>query len=558
MSTGHEKEQSSIVELSPASPGSRIFGKFRLLANLGAGGMGEVFLALSRSSLGGVNKLVVIKRLRHFAEDEARSEAREMFLNEARLATLLNHPNIVQTNDVGVEDGHMFLTMEYLEGQPLNAIVRAAKAQGRKLDDAVVMKIISDALAGLHYAHELRDYDGKPLSIVHRDLSPHNLFVTYEGIAKVVDFGIAKTAVSAKTEQGIIKGKFAYMAPEQASDDKVDRRADVFVMGIVLWELLTGERLVFRRNDVQTVNRLLNDTFLPPSSVRADLDPELDALVMKALSRDPAARFQSAREMREALEQHLLARSHPVRQEEIGPLISELFSVERAQIRQRIQQCIATAQDDAVMDHLPALTSRPLDAASTPNASRPSLDGSGSLKPSPLSGTLAATMRGPDGDGDGSSAGTAAPPNKKGRMIVAAGVVAAAVIAVATYGAVGHGNASTAAVKESTPAATRAEPAAAAAPSPAADSANANAAPTTATATAPPAPAANEHASSDAPSTRHRWSGPSHAAPAGQGHAAAAAPPAASPAPAPTPPPAPAPPPTPTATTHARVFNTAL
>ncbi len=271
-----------------------------------------------------------------------------MFLNEARLATLLNHPNIVQTNDVGVEDGHMFLTMEYLEGQPLNAIVRAAKAKGKRLDDAIGVKIISDALAGLHYAHELRDYDGTPLSIVHRDLSPHNLFVTYEGIAKVVDFGIAKTAGSTKTEQGIIKGKFAYMAPEQASDEKVDRRADIFVMGIVLWELLTGERLVFRRNDVQTVNRLLNDKFPFPSSERPDIDPELDAIVMKALAKDPADRYQTALEMREALENHpCLARSHPVRQEEIGPLISEMFSSERSVMRQRIQQCIASAHDDA-------------------------------------------------------------------------------------------------------------------------------------------------------------------------------------------------------------------
>src|ERR1700735_1030878 len=170
-----EKREETMLS---GSAGSRLFGKFRLLANLGSGGMGEVFLALSRSSLLGVNKLVVIKRLRHFAEDEARSEARQMFLNEARLATLLNHPNIVQTNDVGVEDGHMYLTMEYLEGQPLNAITKVAKAKRIKLDDNILLRILSDALAGLHYAHELPDYNGAPLSIVHRDLSPHNIFVT--------------------------------------------------------------------------------------------------------------------------------------------------------------------------------------------------------------------------------------------------------------------------------------------------------------------------------------------------------------------------------------------
>src|SRR5258706_8792364 len=181
--------------ITAGPPANRIFGKFRLLANLGAGGSGEVFLALSRSAVGGVNKLVVIKRLRHFAEDDARSQAQEMFLNEARLATLLNHPNIVQTNDVGVEDGAMYLTMEYLEGQPLNTIIKAATAQMTKLDIAIGVKIICESLAGLHYAHELRDYAGTPLSIVHRELKPHKLFVTYEGINKIVDFGIAEKAV---------------------------------------------------------------------------------------------------------------------------------------------------------------------------------------------------------------------------------------------------------------------------------------------------------------------------------------------------------------------------
>lgn len=537
-------------KISTAPAASRIFGKFRLLANLGSGGMGEVFLALSRNTLAGVHKLIVIKRLRHFAEDEVRSEARQMFLNEARLATLLNHPNIVQTNDVGVEDGHMYLTMEYLEGQPLNAIVKAAKTKQTRLDDAILIKIISDALAGLHYAHDLRDYDGTPLSIVHRDLSPHNLFVTYEGVAKVVDFGIAKSAGSSKTEQGVIKGKFAYMAPEQAADEKVDRRADVFVMGIVLWELLTGERLVYRRNDVQTVNRLLNDKFSPPSSVRSDIVPELDAIIMKALAKDPAERYQSAREMREALEEYLIARSHPVRQEAIGPLISELFKEERTVMRERIRQCIATAPDDSAMDNLPALSARPLDSlTSTPSGSRPETSGpfapsSSRLSNTPgaLSGTLAATV-------EGSQSGTSPFPSaaaRKGRVMLVTGIALAAVIAITVYGAIGHRGDASASAGPAVPTEKAATPAPAETP-PAAETVAAATAPTPPPAAAPvPVPAAPP---SKAQPGRH-WSPPPHAAPPAHATPAAAPPP---PQAAP-----PAPPPTPTATTHAREFNTSL
>ena len=339
--------------LPPVSRG-RVFGKFRLLASLGSGGMGEVFLAMTRGGLG-VRKLNVIKRLRHFAEDDQREHAQQMFLNEARVATLLNHPNVVQTYDVGIEDGRMYLVMEYLEGQSLHALYKHQSGGERRVDDRIILKMISDTLFGLHYAHELCDYDGKPLNIVHRDLSPHNIIITYEGVAKIVDFGIAKTSVSTKTELGVIKGKFAYMAPEQAGDGPVDRRADVFVMGIGLWELLSGQRLVARRNDLQTITRLLNDDFQTLSSVRPDIDPTLNAIVMKALHKDPSLRYQSALEMREALENCLAARFRPVRQEELGKCVTDLFKEDRAAIQQRIQECVAAALEDPDPDQLPTL-----------------------------------------------------------------------------------------------------------------------------------------------------------------------------------------------------------
>src|SRR6185437_1077783 len=194
--------------------GANTLGKYRLIAELGHGGMAEVYLAVVRGPAG-FNKLVVIKQIRpQLAEDP---EFLGMFLDEARLAARLSHPNVVQTNEVGQEGNRYFIAMEYLEGQPLNRILhRLQKSGGLPL--GLHIKILSDVLAGLHHAHELADYDGTALEVVHRDVTPHNVFVTYEGQVKVVDFGIAKAAGRAgETRHGVIKGKAPYMAPEQAA-----------------------------------------------------------------------------------------------------------------------------------------------------------------------------------------------------------------------------------------------------------------------------------------------------------------------------------------------------
>jgi serine/threonine protein kinase len=185
----------------------------------------DVLLAVV-TGLQGFKKLVVIKRLHQSLVEQP--VMRELFLQEARLAARLNHPNVVQTNDVGELDGRPFLSMEYLEGQPLRHLVRHWSGDAR-----LAARIISDALAGLHHAHELCDFDGTPLNLVHGDLSPQNIFLTYDGVVKIVDFGIAKTAkLATKTEVGVFKGKFAYMAPEQLADAEIDRRVDLFVIGI--------------------------------------------------------------------------------------------------------------------------------------------------------------------------------------------------------------------------------------------------------------------------------------------------------------------------------------
>jgi serine/threonine protein kinase len=204
-------------------PGER----YRLCGRLGGGGQADVFLALTSGPLG-FSKLVVIKRLR--SEMLQQPELVAMFLDEARLAARLNHPNVVQTYEVAEGDPH-FIAMEYLEGQPLSKMRQSLAAPS--LGAGAWLRIVADALAGLHYAHELCDFDGSPLGVVHRDVSPHNIFVTYDGQVKLVDFGVAKATLnSVRTEAGAIKGKASYMAPEQVLG-RADRRSDVFAMGAV-------------------------------------------------------------------------------------------------------------------------------------------------------------------------------------------------------------------------------------------------------------------------------------------------------------------------------------
>ena len=329
------------------------FGKFQLIAQLGKGGMGEVFLALL-NGIQGVKKLVVIKRLIDtITEDRA---MRELFLEEGRLAARLNHSNVVQTIEVGEEAGALYLSMEYLEGQPLNQVVR--KLGPDRIEAPLAARIVSDVLCGLHYAHELKDYDGRPLNIVHRDMSPHNIFITYEGEVKIVDFGIAKAASHiSKTEVGVFKGKVAYMAPEQVTTDATDRRADIFVVGIVLWELLTGTRL-FAGAVQKTFYSLIQKPAPRVSSVVPDIDPELDAIVAKALDRDPNARFATAKEMRDAIDAYVASTGRLVRAEDLGGLLGRLFQKRRDRVRRQVRTYMSAVEAARSTQELPLLAPR--------------------------------------------------------------------------------------------------------------------------------------------------------------------------------------------------------
>jgi len=314
-------------------------GKYRFLVELGSGGMGDVFLAVAQGPKG-FNKLQVIKRLRpELAQDP---EFLSMFLNEARIAARLNHPNVVQTNEVSEHDDEYFIAMEYLEGQSLYGITKRAQAMqskgGTPFSLAMHLHVLAEACEGLHYAHELTDYDGTPLQLVHRDCSPQNFFVTYDGEVKVLDFGIAKAADSATmTRTGVLKGKVPYMPPEQLDGSNVDRRADIFAVGAMIWEAATGVRLWKGLNDIQIAHRLHQKDIPTPSSFEPSVDKKLEALCMKALAIRPEDRFQTAAELQAALDAYV-NKLGGVRRRELGKYVSQLFTDTRRQLRSRLEE----------------------------------------------------------------------------------------------------------------------------------------------------------------------------------------------------------------------------
>jgi serine/threonine protein kinase len=317
-------------EVSASAAGANSLGKYRLIAELGHGGMAEVFLAVVRGPAG-FNKLVVIKQIRpQLAEDP---EFLGMFLDEARLAARLSHPNVVQTNEVGQEGERYFISMEYLEGQPLNRILhRLQKTGGLALP--LHVKILSDVLAGLHHAHDLADYDGTPLGVVHRDVTPHNVFVTYDGQVKVVDFGIAKALnSSSETRTGVLKGKVAYMAPEQARGERVDRRADIFSVGVMLWEAAIGRRLWKGVPDIAILQRLLSGGIPSPRSIKPEVPEELEAIILKALAHQRDDRYATALDLQTALDDYLEVRGDRVHTRDVGKAIMAAFEADRAKIK---------------------------------------------------------------------------------------------------------------------------------------------------------------------------------------------------------------------------------
>src|SRR5438552_1677534 len=294
---------------SPVSPLHRV-GRYDLIADIGHGGMADVYLGLlADGDDERFQKLLAVKLIK--SELSAEPEFIEMFMDEARVAGRLNHPNVIQTLEVGADCGRNFLAMEYVDGQPLNRVARALLRHDG-FDLAARLTIVLRILDGLHYAHELTDYDGTPLGIVHRDVSPGNILVGYDGQIKLTDFGIAKANdSSSQTRIGFLKGKTAYMAPEQARSGIVDRRADVYAAGVVLWELLAGRRMWGGANQVEILTRVAAGDIPSLRQATPNLCPELEAICGRTLATKREDRYASAAELAAEIATYLHNRLEP-------------------------------------------------------------------------------------------------------------------------------------------------------------------------------------------------------------------------------------------------------
>ncbi len=279
----------------------RIVGRYAIYGEIASGGMATVHLGRLVGQVG-FSRTVAIKRLHpQFSKDP---DFVSMFVDEARLAARIQHPNVVPTLDIVALDDELFLVMEYVQGEALSKLIRSARRANQMVPPRVAMSIIAGALHGLHAAHEAKSERAEPLNIVHRDVSPQNIHVGTDGVARVLDFGVAKAAMRVTTtREGQMKGKISYMAPEQMRGKGVDRRTDLFAAGVVLWEALTSKRLFDGNDPGEILTKLLNEDIPPPSSVEPSLNPELDALVMRALQREPDRRYATAREFAIVLEQ---------------------------------------------------------------------------------------------------------------------------------------------------------------------------------------------------------------------------------------------------------------
>jgi eukaryotic-like serine/threonine-protein kinase len=288
--------------------------------------MAELFLARAMGPAS-FEKLVVIKKI--LPKYHGSSRFTQLFLDEAKLAASLNHANIVQVYDIGDDRGDPFFAMEYLHGQDVRTILHRAWMHGAKMPLRHAIQIAGHVAAALHYAHEKRRNDGDVLGVVHRDVSPSNIIVGYDGGVKLVDFGVAKAATSThKTRTGTLKGKIAYMSPEQAKGAPLDRRSDIFSLGIVLWEMVTTQRLFRGENDLATLQLIINQPPKRPSEVQPECPPELERIIMKALAQDNTQRYQTAEELQRDLEELVKALEMPQSSSQLAAYISELFAAE--------------------------------------------------------------------------------------------------------------------------------------------------------------------------------------------------------------------------------------
>ena len=312
--------------VAPAELVGRRVGRFTITSHLASGGMAELYIA-RQVAAGGFEKDLVLKMLQEKYASNPRVLG--MFLDEARLAAKLNHQNIVHVYDVNEADGLRYIAMEYIHGETVTDIVRRAIARGGFLPLEHAVQIVADAAAGLAYAHDRRDADGRAVRIIHRDVSPSNILVTYEGVTKIVDFGIARVQDQIREESGMRPGKVSYMSPEQTRSEPVDQRSDIFSLGILLYEITVGRRL-FRGPAAEVLKKICEEQVPPPTYVRRDYPPALELIVMKALEKRAVDRHQSAAELQHELQEFLEEAGLKSGSRRLASYMKELFASEEA------------------------------------------------------------------------------------------------------------------------------------------------------------------------------------------------------------------------------------
>lgn len=299
----------------------------------------------------GFQKIVAVKTMLSKLSEDAQFE--QMFLDEARLASQIRHPNVVEISDLGEQDGVLYLAMEWIDGVPLNQLMKTAKAAGG-VPLPVAVRIVMNACAGLHAAHELRDAKGNLIGLVHRDVSPQNILVTYDGVSKVVDFGVAKATAmgGSATVAGQLKGKVSYMAPEQVRGEAIDRRVDVFALGIVLYSLTTGKHPFRRESEAATMYTIASDeAVVPPSKFLPKYPPSLESVLLKALAKDAKNRYSTASEFQRALYLCLPPAERANTDEDVGAFIRQLFGNRREESRAALAEALAQADRKGPRSH---------------------------------------------------------------------------------------------------------------------------------------------------------------------------------------------------------------
>jgi len=381
---------------TPLNLTGRQLGRYEVLTQLASGGMASVYVARAQG-VAGFERLVAIKVLHpHLAHEH---DFITMFLDEARLAARIRHPNVVATQDISDTEGAgYFLVMDYVEGDHLGALLRECTRANELLPGNVVARILLDAIAGLSAAHELRDEQGRPLNLVHRDVSPHNILVGTDGVTRLTDFGVAKASVRlTTTQEGHFKGKLGYMAPEHASSGEADQRSDLFSMGIVLWESLLGRRLFNGENNAETLNLILNEPITLVSSFRPELEA-FDPVIQRALARPREERFTSAEEFHSAVEAAAKASVGIANIREVGEIVRTFAEKKIADEDQRVREAMdSSGRSDLGEAPMPmpgpdsaSHVRGPVDPEAATLGARPS-----TVPPKPTEDAVASTQRRP-------------------------------------------------------------------------------------------------------------------------------------------------------------------